>query len=353
MYPRICINLNALDHNAKTLLKECAENGITNCFAVVKVLAGDTRVATLLSHHGFSHLADSRIDNLIRYRNLPLPKALLRLPMPSEAARVVRYADLSLNSEWSTIVRLDMAAKRQGKIHEIMLMYDLGDLREGLFYQENHHELIEKILTLHHIRLAGIGTNLTCYGGLIPTPAVLDRLVAIAQSIEQTFHFPLRLISGGNSSSMYLFDEHKIPTLINSLRIGEALMLGRETAYGQPIDGLRQDAFILETQLIEVQTKPSFPEGDIGMNSFGEIPNIIDKGMMKRGIVAIGKQDVQWENLTPIDPTIEIVGASSDHLILDLSKTNRKVGDLVRFHINYPGLLQLMTSRYVHKKYLD
>jgi len=352
MYPRLDIDLAKLENNAKTIVEACRADGIDHVFLVTKVLAGDVTTVRRLAGAGFSHLADSRIENLIRFRDIPLPKALLRLPMASEAARVVRYADLSLNSEIDTIRALGTAAVKQDKIHDVLLMFDVGDLREGIWHRSDYLPIVRAVAGTAGIRIAGIGTNLTCYGGVIPDADNLGALVAIAKRIERELGIRLAIVSGGNSSSVHLLGTKTIPARINGLRIGEAVFFGRETAYGKPIPAMARDAFTLRAKLVEVAVKPSFPEGNIGMNSFGERPDILDRGPMKRGILAIGRQDAEAADLTPRDPGVRIVGASSDHLIVDLGVTGHSVGDVLSFDVDYAGLLRLMTSRYVHKRHL-
>ncbi|NLD26393.1 MAG: alanine/ornithine racemase family PLP-dependent enzyme [Acholeplasmataceae bacterium] len=350
MFPSLEININKLQENAKNLIALADKCGI-KLSLVTKVLSGNQKIVSKLYHLGFSHLADSRVENLIKYRHIPIPKILLRLPMASEAGRVVRYADISLNSELATIQKLNEAARIQKKKHGIILMFDLGDLREGIFYREDYLPIIESILKLDHISLEGIGTNLTCYGGIIPTPENLKELLAIKDQIENSFNIQINIISGGNSSSLYLLENKEIPKGINNLRIGEALFLGRETAYGKIISGLYSDCFLLKAEIIEAKKKPSYPIGSMGMDAFGNIPKIKDQGLMERGILALGKQDVDFNNLIPLDNIIQILGGSSDHLIIQMTP-DYHVGDIITFAMNYPGLLQLMTSKYIHKNYI-
>lgn len=352
MYPRLLIDLKRLENNAQWLIAQCVQNGITSIFLVTKVLAGNKKIIRHLYSAGFSHLADSRLENLIKIKDIPLPKVLLRLPMQSEAMRVARYADISLNSELSTIKALSIAAEKQGKVHEIILMFDLGDLREGIFFQEEYLSLVDQIESLKHVRLIGIGTNLTCYGGVIPDQNNLSLLTEIQVRIEERIKRPLSIVSGGNSSSLYLFGSNKIPKGINNLRLGESVFLARETAFGHSVSGMSTNAFTLQAELIEVAMKPSYPIGNIGLDSFGNKPDIKDQGLMKRGILAIGRQDIEKTDLECLDPQVKIIGASSDHLIVNLGNTDYHPGEILSFSVNYPGLLRVMTSPYIHKKYL-
>ena len=76
------------------------------------------------------------------------------------------------------------------------------------------------------VRLAGLGTNLTCFGAIMPTEENLTQLVAHAYKIERVTGASLDWISGGNSSSLPLLLDHGLPAGINNLRIGEAILQG-------------------------------------------------------------------------------------------------------------------------------
>ncbi|HEY8365144.1 MAG TPA: alanine racemase, partial [Haloplasmataceae bacterium] len=266
---------------------------------------------------------------------------------------VVKYCDISLNSELKTIMALNKTAEKLNKVHEIILMFDLGDLREGIWFESDYLSIIDKILKLENIELVGIGTNLTCYGSIIPTYNNLSILVKIKEKIESTFNMKLKIVSGGNSSSLHLLFKKEMPIGINSLRIGEAFYLGRETAYETNLDFCFQDVFTLKAQIIELKTKPSLPFGERGVDAFGQKVEYEDKGLMKRAILGIGKQDVYHTNIWPIDDRINILGSSSDHLILDVTQANYQLGDIIDFRMGYGGLLQLMTSNYIRKVYVN
>lgn len=321
-YPALKIDLAKLENNTRLLVDKCAPYGI-GVSAVTKVFCGIPEVAEAMVRGGARYLADSRVENLMKMKDINLPKMLLRIPMLSQVDDVIEYADISLNSEYEVINSLSSAALKRGKVHSIILMIDLGDLREGV-WADDAVEFAGKILDLKGIKLAGIGTNLTCYGAVIPKIDNLSKLVNIADRIQQKYDVELSIISGGNSSSIYLVEEGTIPKRINNLRLGESIVLGNETAYGNRIKGTYNDCFTLCAEIIELKEKPSLPIGEIGVDAFGNKPFFEDKGIRKRAILAVGKQDVRIEGLIPKDDKIIILGASSDHMILDVTDSDKK-----------------------------
>ncbi|WP_404988686.1 ornithine racemase Orr [Clostridium culturomicium] len=348
-YPRIEINLDKLSHNTKMALNICRRNKI-DLAVVTKVFCSMPDMVKIILEAGVSIIGDSRVENLKRIKGLSCEKLLLRLPSISQAEEVVRYADISLNSEMDTLKALSKAAVKANKVHKIILMIDLGDLREGIWPGEVINTSKE-VIGLPNIEFLGIGTNLTCYGGIIPDDNNLGKLVDIKKDIEEKLGIKLKVVSGGNSSSLYKVLNKTMVDGITNLRLGESVVLGRETAYGKDIPGMFKDIFTFKGEIIELKEKPSMPIGNIGMDAFGEIPTFEDKGIMKRAIISVGRQDVRIDGLTPRDKTIEILGGSSDHLLLNLTncKGNYKVGDVVEFDVDYGALLSLMTSEYINK----
>jgi len=349
-YPRLEVYLNKINHNTSKLVDICKKFEIT-IVGVTKVFCGETEIANSMVKGGVELLADSRIENLEKLQNINVPKLLLRLPMKSQAEKVVQIADISLNSEIEIIRELAVKALEQEKEHKIILMVDLGDLREGIFKEEEVFSTVSEILKLNGVKLIGLGTNLTCYGGIIPKSDNLGKLVDLGKRIKNTYNIDLEVISGGNSSSINLIEKGQGPEGINQLRLGESIVLGRETAYGNRIVDTYDDCFKLFAEIIEIKEKPSIPIGEIGMDAFGNKPTFNDKGIRKRAICAIGKQDVDLGDLYLEDESISILGGSSDHLILDISesKDEYKLGDIISFKLSYGGILSSMTSPYVYK----
>lgn len=347
--PRIEINLEKIVHNAKTLKKIYSSKGI-DIIGVTKVVCGDPTIYRTLVDAGINILADSRISNIRKMRNEHIQAQFLLLRSScSQAKDIVKYADISLNSELLVIKELSKYAVKQDTIHKILLMVELGDLREGIMPSDLENT-VKEVIKLKGIRLVGIGTNLACFGGIKPDDEKMKYLSTIAKNIEDKFKLKLELVSGGNSANYNWFLSTKDVGKINNLRIGESIFLGRETLDRKPIPKLFTDAFTLIAEVIESKIKPSLPYGDIHQDAFGNTPKFNDRGLMRRVILGIGLEDVLVSGLTPI-LDIDILGASSDHIIIDAKQTNLKVGNTVEFNLNYGALLSAMTSPYINKKY--
>lgn len=349
LHPALIIDLKKIEENTRLLTNACKPHGIAVA-AVTKVFCGIPQVAQAMIAGGADMLADSRISNLKKLKDLGVPRMLLRLPMPGRAHEVVEHADISLNSELTTLAALSAAAEALGTVHKVIIMTDLGDLREGVW----HEELIPFMrLAVQYpgIHIIGIGTNLTCYGGVIPDETNLGRLIHLAHEIEHQFGIHCEIISGGNSSSLHLVFQNRIPKGINNIRLGESIVLGLETAYGERIPGTHRDCFTLALEVIELKNKPSAPVGNIGMDAFGQKPVFTDKGIRLRGILAAGRQDLNLGGIIPRDPALTIIGGSSDHLIIDFTESANtyQVGSIVHFDLTYGGLLAAATSPYITK----
>lgn len=351
-YPRLVVDTKKVENNVRTMTTLAKAKGVTVA-GVTKVFCAQPALVKAYIDGGVDFLADSRLQNLKRMKDFPLPKIMLRLPMISEAEELVKYADYSLNSELETVKALDTAAEKNNKVHNIIIMADLGDLREGFFKEEELFEAVEEILKLKWIKIAGLGVNLTCYGGVIPNSSILKRLTDLADRIRAEFDIALEIVSGGNSSSVYML-EGEFPKGINHLRLGEVFVLGTESAYGNQMEGTDPTAFVLEAEVIEVKEKPSVPTEEIGRDAFGQVPTFVDRGVRKRLLCAVGKQDLDIGTLTPEDKGLIVLGGSSDHLIVDGSDSERdyKVGDIVRFNMHYVSILRLMTSEFVEKHFI-
>lgn len=346
--PRLEIDLDKIEHNASVLVKRLGAEGIL-VTGVTKVTLGSPEIAGALLRAGVHRLGDSRIENIeaMRRARVPASMTLIRSPMLSQVHRVVEHADVSFNTELDVISELSSAAKESGKAHGIVLMVELGDLREGILPRDLESS-VREALRFPNITLVGIGTNLACHSGVAPDAENMTELTALAASIEAIFGIELDLVSGGNSANIPWALSGADKGRINDLRLGESLLLGRETLRRQPIDGLHTDAITLVAEVIESKVKPSQPWGEIAQTAFGEKPPALDRGDVSHTILAIGRQDTDPDGLLPPGGT-EILGASSDHLIVDSGQKRLPVGAEVKFQVNYSALMRAMTSPFVAK----
>lgn len=351
-YPCINIHLDTITQNAKNLVSASKKYGVFPT-GVTKLACAYPQVGQAILNGGIRILADSRVQNLKKLRHLQAETMLLRIPAISDVSDVVRYADISLNSELETLQALSIEAIKQQRIHQVILMHDMGDLREGAFYQEETLALARQVMTLEGLKLVGLGTNLACYGGVEPSVDNQKQLIALAQQIEQEHQIHLMYLSGASSAGLPLMLSGSLPQGINQLRLGASILMGIGLN-DDPIPNTRQDTFDLSAEVVEIKVKPSVPTLSTALDAFGQRPEFIDRGLRKRAICAIGKQDIDIDQMTPKDSNIIVIGGSSDHLILDITDCddNYHIGSLIDFELSYGGVLQCMTSEYITKHFI-
>ena len=342
---RLEVDLKKIGDNASQLVNRCARRQIA-VTGVTKVLLGSIELAQVLVDAGVGAIGDSRIGNIehMRHAGIDGPMMLLRSPSPSQIERTVRTDAMTANTEIAVLAALGDEANRQRRIHDVMLMVELGDLREGLM-PDQMDEAVRCVGAHPGLRLRGIGTNLACRNGVEPTTENMGELSTLVDSIEERFGIGIDVVSGGNSANLGWALGHNRTGRVNNLRLGESIVLGLDPVHRTPIRGLHTDAVLLVAEAIESQHKPSKPWGRRSENAFGETPDEHDHGDVWQTIFAVGRQDTDPEDLTP-PAAISIVGASSDHLI---THTDRRMapGEPVRFRPGYSALLRSATSPFV------
>lgn len=354
--PRLEIRLADLAHNTRTLVDRLGERGIEVC-AVTKATLGSAPIARVLLDAGATSLGESRIENVesLRRGGIGAPITMIRGPLLSQVDRVVDGATSSLNSEPAVIEALATAAVRRGVVHQVVVMLELGDLREGILVSDLA-EVVRRIAVLPSVRLVGVGTNLACQHGVIPDRANMAALADAAGAVARQIGGSLPIVSGGNSANLrWALDPNEDVSGISHLRLGESILLGRDPTDRRPIDGLRTDAFTLVGEVIESRAKPSTPWGRQGQAAFTSddvsVPDESpDTGRHRvRTLVAVGRQDVDPAGLSP-PPGLRLVGASSDHLVLEaVGDSAPEVGDELRFGVDYAALVRAMSSPFVER----
>ncbi|MFR8916111.1 MAG: alanine/ornithine racemase family PLP-dependent enzyme [Oscillospiraceae bacterium] len=351
-YPQLEVDLSILRSNARQVITHCQQQGIRVC-GVVKGVDGLPEVARAMRLCGAEELGTSRLEQVERCRAAGVggPWLLIRIPGLSELPDVVRLCETSLQSERVTLDALEEECVLQGKTHRVIVMADLGDLREGFWDKDEMVDVCVHVeRELPHVELAGVGVNLTCYGSTKPTPEKMQALLDIAARIEKRIGRKLEIISGGATSSYTLVHWGTMPAGINHLRIGENILLGKDLQVNwgiQDMDYLRMDGFTLRAEVVEVREKPTYPIGEFAIDAFGRKPVYVDRGIRRRAILALGRADVgELESLIPREAGLTVIGGSSDHCIVDVEDCPRRleVGDIVEFSLCYSHLLYA-TSR--------
>jgi predicted amino acid racemase len=349
---RIKINLQKITENAMAITDLCAAHGIT-VMGVTKSCCGMPEVARAMLAGGVEGLADSRLSNIRRMREagIKVDMLLLRSPALSETAETVKLVGNSLNSEFEVVASLAQEARALGKLHRVILMVDVGDRREGVMPQ-NVAELAKRVESLEGIRLLGLGSNIGCLSEIRPSSSDTQLLVQLAAQVEEAIGRELDVISGGSSIHLRMVAQGRLPARINQLRIGHKILLGFDPPDGHLFSLTSQDAFTFIGEVIEVGWKPTLPISKSGHSDVGDYPGE-EEDVRCRAVLAVGTQDVRTEWLNPRAPGVTIVGATSDHLVLDVTGNRVKVGDKLEFGLGYRALMTAMASPYVRKEILS
>ncbi len=355
----VTLNKSNLEDNYNYLKNLFDQNNIE--WAIVsKLLCGTGNYLELLCSLDIDEICDSRISNLAAIKNInpDINTVYIKPPAKDKIEELVRYADVSFNTEFETIKWISEEAVRQNKQHRIIIMVELGDLREGVLGNDLL-KFYKKVFELPNVSISGIGSNLNCLHGVLPSADKLIQLTLYKKLIEATFHENIRWVTGGTSVVLPLLFKQQIPPEMNHFRIGETLYFGNDLITGKIIEGMNDDVFRLHTQVIEITEKPKIPTGMMNANPSGETfqVNSDDYGKTAyRALIDVGVLDISdKEFLIPIDEDIKIVGASSDMLVIDLSENDREiqVGDEIEFKFKYMGALRAFNSEYIEKRIID
>jgi predicted amino acid racemase len=364
-YPCIKINLNKIADNARFINDRCSRCGVS-VVGVTKSILADINIVKILKKSGIKVFGDSRLLNLQKLRNyfgFGQELVMLRAPMLSECEALVEICDTSLQTELETVKRLSIICSRKKITHNIIIMVEMDDRREGIYPAEVLNFFDTVYRNYKNINIIGLGTNARCISKRKPTLKSIENLISLRNKIKEIYNYRIPLISGGNSSLWKYIASGSLPGEVNQIRIGEAIFIGHETASYEKIEELHEDSFILESEVIEVKEK---------------------KGEIYKAILALGLQDVNCKHIKIENPYYEIAGQSSDHTVLKLKKEfhylknsssnpnimfeynhfkksdmndaaslmELNVGSIVRFKLDYFGLLSCMTSPFVIKKYI-
>jgi predicted amino acid racemase len=358
----LVIKTNKILKNIKKMNSYLAQNNI-KWTLVAKVLSGHrATLEKLLEDPEIKNLhsiGDSRLSNLkvIKKIRPDIVTMYIKPAAIQSVKNVVKYADISFNSSYSTLEALNEEAKKQGKIHRVVIMVEMGELREGVI-RENIVDFYSRIFNLSNIQVIGLGTNLGCMYGVEPTYDKLIQLCLYEQLLETKFNKRLEIISGGSSITLPLISKKKIPKAVNHFRIGEAAFLGTSPLNNKKFRNLSTDTFEYDANIIEMEEKESNPDGVISDASIGHIQDpASNQKKTYRAILDFGILDVDVNEITPKDKNVEFIGTTSDMTVYSLgANINRsqrlkyKVGNKIAFKPNYMAVARLMNSKFINKR---
>jgi len=331
------------------------KNGI-EWSVVSKVLSGNKIFLNELLKFDIKQVCDSRVSNLkeIKLINPEIETIYIKPPAKRSISSVVKYADISMNTQIETIKLLLKEAKKQNKTHKLIIMIELGELREGVL-GEDFMNFYESIFKLKNIQVVGIGANLSCLYGVLPNHDKLIQLSLYEQLIEAKFNKQIPYVSGGSSVTIPLIFHNLLPKGINHFRVGETLFLGTDVYNNTKFRKMHSDVFSLYCEIIELIEKPLVPLGEMGTNVEGNTYEFDQTNIGEtsyRAIIDLGLLDAETDHLEFVDESLKLAGASSDMIVIDLgdNKKNYKIGDLVEFKLDYMGLLRIMNSKYIEKR---
>ncbi|MDR2974802.1 MAG: alanine racemase [Propionibacteriaceae bacterium] len=352
MYPYVEIHVDEVLQNY-AVVAEMAKAQDIQLSVVTKALTGYRPLVERLIGAGVGSIGEAHVPTLQGFADLAVEKWMIRLPMMSQVADVVRFADVSLNSELTTMTALGEKALDQGRTHKVVVMVDLGDRREGVM-PEHLAGVCAAAMQLPGIELYGVGVEFGCVSDIVPTPAAMDQFAELVRDVQNCLGMRLPVVSGGSSNGLDLLAANLLPDEVNHLRVGEALLTGKVANLGTPLPGGCVNPFRLTAEIVEIEEKPSQP---VGARAPGQIPvaddpRFPDRGTRRRALVAVGKQDVGIHDLVPEDSAIIVEEGSSDVFVADItdSTTAYHVGDVLRFGMDYFAILPAMVSPFVEKR---
>ncbi|OYT15248.1 MAG: amino-acid racemase [Bacteroidetes bacterium 4572_77] len=334
---------------------------------ITKVFSGDidflNNVLTPEIIQDINSIGDSRLTSMKNLKKINPDMKTIYLKPPAEiyAEDIVKYADISLNTQYKTIAALNKAAIKQQKNHKVIIMIELGELREGV-NRANLIEFYQKIFELSNIEVIGLGANLGCMYGVEPTYDKLLQLVLYKELINEKFNKKLKLVSGGSSITLPLIEQNFIPKGVNHFRIGEAAFFGTSPMDNEAFATLSTNTFEFHANIIELEKKAIVPDGVIQDANVGHTAEY-DEGDIGettyKAILDFGILDVDINDITAFDQGIEFVGTTSDMTVVDLVKNKNedgtqkyRVGHTIAFKPNYMAVARLLNSKFIDKKFI-
>jgi ornithine racemase len=331
--PRLEIHLDKVFQNAEFIVKKLGVLGIKTV-GITKGCAGDLSIAGAMISAGVAAIGDSHFQNIVKLKQggVNFPFWMIRNPLSKQLSQIIENTEISFNSETSTIQRIADQNALSNSSHQVVIMVEVGDLREGI-YPKDLGKFLNGLNTTARNSIAGIGATLGCLTHDQPARQHLELVTEAADMFKRHLGRPPQIVTLGGSCLIPLMLEN--PNLLRGvthLRVGEAILLGMD-GLGNQIDGLHQDAIELVAEVIEVHDHPK-----LGKDA-------------REVAVGVGYQDMDAPD-TQVTSILEskIIASTSDHTVLSCpSDMDVKVGAEVHFRLSYKAMLRAFISPYVEK----
>lgn len=348
--PALIANIDNIQHNIEYLVNLCKQKNL-ELVGVIKSIGLNPALIDLFQKANIEFLGIDSVQIAKKLHKTSNANFLLvAMPSPHNAHDVVLHCKSSLNSEFETIKALHVAAKKTKIMHEVILMVEIGDLREGIL-PEDLVKMINDILALDsaYIKISGIGANLACCSGVLPSLQNLTLLNTLALNVENECNIKIDKVSVGGSVMLDWIENSSLPSKINQLRSGEAIVLGTIPGINKPHPNLKADTFIFTGKVLEIKNKPSMPSGALGTNAFGIEPAFKNKGIRKRMILDFGAIHTIAQHLIPTHDNVVLIASNSNYTIYDITDCHHKfnIGDDINFKVTYASMVQSLMSPYV------
>lgn len=362
-------DLTKVRRNLDTALDFCRARGLT-LLPVTKLFQSRPDLLKAIDHPALHQVADVNSANLVRLDPRRQTGRVLLRPRRQDAAATAAGATRVFLSDPDLALRLSQARQSQKAktpLH-VTLMIEAGDLRDGVPL-EQVPEVADQIARLPGLELTGLGLNLGCLHGALPSPGGLDRVAQTLRRAREKTGLPLPELSLGGTVTWDFLKQQNLPPEFTELRLGEAFLFGWNTSLRSPVPEMEAGVFRLDLEVLEVWTKvvhglpdrragrrvdqlPA-PEPDddqpTGFNAFGEPAREPFTGPRRRAVLEGGENIAPYRSLTPLQPGIHLVGETHEYLVADCQEASPAVqpGMILNFQPAYEAVARCFLSPYL------